>query len=389
MAGVSGAVSRELGIDVRWVRAAFVVLTLLGGAGVALYGLGIFLLPLEGEARSFAQRWLDSDDRIRVAGGVVVLLLAFGFLSGWGGWWRHGLFPGGWVLIVVGLLLLFGPRVDREHHAGPPPAPPAPYGPGASPPSAPYGPGAGPAGVPHAAPARDSEGGSGRADRVDPTAADPTAVSLLAGPAGVDPTAAEAPGSSPAGDPTAVVTGNMAGGPPDRDDPTLISSGPRPAAPRRRRRRWRIFGATLASLMVLAFVALLVAVTTDALPLGWGWGDHTQRPTSVQELEHYRLFAGTQHLDLTELPVAKGHTVTVKVDQRFGNVLIDVPEGTRVRLDAHVRAGNIEAFGVKSNGWDVDQPVKITTPTGWSRGPTIVLRVRLTAGDLHIERGVR
>ena len=44
LAGVCAGIARHYGIDVKYVRIAFVLLTILGGIGVALYGLAYLVM---------------------------------------------------------------------------------------------------------------------------------------------------------------------------------------------------------------------------------------------------------------------------------------------------------------------------------------------------------
>ena len=48
MAGVAAGLARYLGVDVMIIRLAFVVLTIVGGAGIPLYLGGLLLIPEEG-----------------------------------------------------------------------------------------------------------------------------------------------------------------------------------------------------------------------------------------------------------------------------------------------------------------------------------------------------
>lgn len=326
IAGVSGALSREFGIEVLWVRVAFVVLTIFGGTGIALYVLGILAIPREDEHESALHRWFEGRDRRLVIVAIVVAIVLYGWLFGdWDSGWRHGWFPGGWVVIVVGALLLVGPRLGRHHdrttETNPPPVP---YGPGAP----------------------------------GPTAPGPTASTL----------AAE---TAPTPDPTA----------------DAERAAAREARRARTHRRWRIFVATVASVVLLFVAGLVTAVATGALPIGWGWGDRSYHPAQVSELRHYRLFAGAQNIDLTGLQLRDGQRTTVTVAQRFGEVHIIVPTGARVDFRTHVRAGEIELLDQRASGWSAAQPLKADTPPGWTGGPMIVLHVNLTAGELYVERG--
>ena len=59
-AGVAAGLARYTGVDVTIVRIAFVVLTLIGGAGIPLYLAGLLLIPDEGTDASLAASLLDS-----------------------------------------------------------------------------------------------------------------------------------------------------------------------------------------------------------------------------------------------------------------------------------------------------------------------------------------
>jgi len=60
LAGVAGGIARYLDVDVTLVRVAIAALTLLTGAGAALYIAAWLLIPADGEAQSVAAGWLDS-----------------------------------------------------------------------------------------------------------------------------------------------------------------------------------------------------------------------------------------------------------------------------------------------------------------------------------------
>ena len=59
-AGVAAGLARYLGVDVMIVRIAFVVLTVVGGAGIPLYLAGLLLIPDEGSDQSIAASVIES-----------------------------------------------------------------------------------------------------------------------------------------------------------------------------------------------------------------------------------------------------------------------------------------------------------------------------------------
>ncbi|HEY1664800.1 MAG TPA: PspC domain-containing protein [Trebonia sp.] len=66
LAGVAGGIARYLNVDATLVRIGVAVLTLLTGAGAALYIAAWLLIPADGEDQSVAAAWLASRrDRVR------------------------------------------------------------------------------------------------------------------------------------------------------------------------------------------------------------------------------------------------------------------------------------------------------------------------------------
>jgi len=66
LAGVAGGLARYLNVDATLVRIGMVVLTLLTGAGAALYIAAWLLIPADGEDQSVAAAWLAARrDRVR------------------------------------------------------------------------------------------------------------------------------------------------------------------------------------------------------------------------------------------------------------------------------------------------------------------------------------
>ncbi len=63
LGGVAAGLARYAGVDVTIVRIAFVVLTLIGGAGIPLYLAGLLLIPDEGTDQSLAASLIESLSR--------------------------------------------------------------------------------------------------------------------------------------------------------------------------------------------------------------------------------------------------------------------------------------------------------------------------------------
>lgn len=129
IAGVAGGLARHLDIDPIIVRVGFVVLTLVSGAGLLLYGaLWLFVPEEDGDQRAA----IDLDPRSRsvalVGVGVLAAAVFLGHVLGGFGTGDHDgflFFPLIPVLIVTALVIWF--IRSREHRRGPGSA--APYAP--------------------------------------------------------------------------------------------------------------------------------------------------------------------------------------------------------------------------------------------------------------------
>lgn len=65
MAGVAAGIAEYFDVDVAVVRIALVVLSLLGGMGIAAYLAGWLLIPDEEAPVSIAEEWLDRHQHLR------------------------------------------------------------------------------------------------------------------------------------------------------------------------------------------------------------------------------------------------------------------------------------------------------------------------------------
>ena len=63
LGGVAGGLARYFNVDPLIVRIAFVVLTLVGGAGIPLYVAGLLLIPEDGSDQSIAASLIESFQR--------------------------------------------------------------------------------------------------------------------------------------------------------------------------------------------------------------------------------------------------------------------------------------------------------------------------------------
>jgi Cell wall-active antibiotics response 4TMS YvqF len=132
---------------------------------------------------------------------------------------------------------------------------------------------------------------------------------------------------------------------------------------------------------VLVLLAGLPALVVDGDVLEGGIGDAEEAPESSLELDPFRQGIGKLTVDLTDPALdLDGRTVDASVG--IGDLLVLVPVGTDASVDAHVGAGNIDAFGENENGVDV----RLTTISGTSGTQEVDLELEVGIGNIRVER---
>jgi phage shock protein PspC (stress-responsive transcriptional regulator) len=99
VAGVSGGLARYFDIHPAFYRVGFVVLTLLGGAGIVIYAAAALVIPDEGKEDSVATAALrDRRDRPWPLIGLALVAVAGAILLSRATLWPHG---DAWVLLLL------------------------------------------------------------------------------------------------------------------------------------------------------------------------------------------------------------------------------------------------------------------------------------------------
>jgi phage shock protein PspC (stress-responsive transcriptional regulator) len=113
VAGVAGGLGRYFDLNPNVFRLGFVVLTILGGAGVLVYLAAVLVMPVEGEEQSIAARALaERRERPAALVGLGLVGVALAVLLSRGDLWPSA--GAGWVLILVGgLIILWATRAER------------------------------------------------------------------------------------------------------------------------------------------------------------------------------------------------------------------------------------------------------------------------------------
>jgi phage shock protein PspC (stress-responsive transcriptional regulator) len=385
VAGVAAAIARRYDIDPTLVRIGFVVATVSGGIGAALYIAGWFALPEESSGAPKPRRGI----------AVIGLIIGIGIMLGW---WGNGFGPGPFLggLIVLGLLFLL--HRSRGGQLG-----------GADGSAAPTVSAAAQDGI-----SLQKQGGPSFVKADAP--AEPVATPPSWDPLGAAPFAWDLPDPSPVPAPaeparrrlpvTSVTLGLalLAGG---ATAVILLLAGALivPNVP-------IILGVLLATvgagLVVGAFahagrglipIALILsALTWGALtvqPIGWHGdvGDLDVRPHSVDQIQPlYQRSLGDVNLDLrdVDLSVPAGGVATpvrTRIEMGAGSVEVRVPENADVTLTGNIDLGDFEFGDHQQDGSNVPVVATDLGEDGVASGRPLLIDVESNVGSVEVHRG--
>jgi phage shock protein PspC (stress-responsive transcriptional regulator) len=113
IAGVCGGLGRYFDVNPAFYRVGFVVLALLGGAGILIYGAALLVIPNEGEQESIATETLRKhrERPLALVALAIVAVAGISLLSR-ASLWPHG--DAAWVLLLVaGAILLWAQRREK------------------------------------------------------------------------------------------------------------------------------------------------------------------------------------------------------------------------------------------------------------------------------------
>ncbi|HEY5837311.1 PspC domain-containing protein [Streptomyces sp.] len=141
--------------------------------------------------------------------------------------------------------------------------------------------------------------------------------------------------------------------------------------------------------LFLSLVTLAALIGTATLPKhGHGVGAVTWRPAeAVAVRESYELGGGRGTLDLTAVRL-NGGTVTTRLEVAVGKAEVRLPANATVRLDYDLGFGEAALPGRAHRGVDVDRNRRVTyaPPPGTPSAGTINLRVVLGVGQVAVVR---
>ena len=138
--------------------------------------------------------------------------------------------------------------------------------------------------------------------------------------------------------------------------------------------------------LLLAF--LLVADEALDVPLAAGIGDRDVVVDTRRELDRdHELLMGDMTLDLTGAPLALTGTTGIGAAVGLGELRVVVPEDARVTVESSVRAGGVDwpgGAGTSEDGADINRAFTLAGEPG---GPRLHLDLSVGFGTLEVVRG--
>jgi phage shock protein PspC (stress-responsive transcriptional regulator) len=155
-------------------------------------------------------------------------------------------------------------------------------------------------------------------------------------------------------------------------------------------RIWKVLGLMILSLVALLAVIVggaLTAVAFSGVPIHGGIGDREMRPTVASQVQHdYRLAIGNMVLDLRNVQFPAGST-SVNASVGIGHLLVEVPPGVVVSVNAHSGIGNVTYADGRGN----TDAASFGTGSAANAGNPAVAHLNLTAttgvGVVQLARG--
>ncbi len=131
------------------------------------------------------------------------------------------------------------------------------------------------------------------------------------------------------------------------------------------------------------FLALVtLALTASGISGTTGYGQHTWTPATVADLQDsYHWNAGQATLDLSQLSIPKGQTVTTDLMLNGGQATILVPARVRVQATCSAGVGQVQCLDKHDNGI---KPEAKGTRAGDGEHGTLEIEVRSNAGQAEV-----
>jgi phage shock protein PspC (stress-responsive transcriptional regulator) len=146
--------------------------------------------------------------------------------------------------------------------------------------------------------------------------------------------------------------------------------------------RRRVGGLVFLGLVLLAAFGVAASTPTS---ISAGVGDKNERPLTVAALEpSYEQGLGTLDLDLSALSLPAG-TTSVDANVGIGRLVITVPAGVALRIDAQAGIGDVNVLGARDDGIDADRTIVV--PGSSPSTPVLDVEADVGIGGIEVRRG--
>jgi phage shock protein PspC (stress-responsive transcriptional regulator) len=144
----------------------------------------------------------------------------------------------------------------------------------------------------------------------------------------------------------------------------------------------RVGGLIFLGLVLLA--AFGVAAATP-VSISAGAGEKTERPLIADALHpKYELGVGSLDLDLRAVELPAG-TTSLDASVGAGELVVTVPEGVALEVDAHAGVGELDIVGERDDGIGVDRTLMLAGAT--LDAPLLQLEADVGFGSIEVRRG--
>ncbi len=144
----------------------------------------------------------------------------------------------------------------------------------------------------------------------------------------------------------------------------------------------RVGGLVFLGLILLAAFGIAAATPVS---VSSGAGDKVERPLTADALQpSYELGVGSLDLDLRAVELPAG-TTSLDASVGAGELVITVPEGVALEIDAHAGVGELDIVGERDDGIDVDRTLTLAGAT--PDAPLLQLEADVGFGSIEVRRG--
>jgi phage shock protein PspC (stress-responsive transcriptional regulator) len=145
----------------------------------------------------------------------------------------------------------------------------------------------------------------------------------------------------------------------------------------------RVGGLVVLGLLLLA--AFGVAAMTP-VSVSSGVGEKKERPLTAAAVEpSYELGLGELDLDLGDIALRSGTTTSVDASVGVGSLVITVPDGVALEIDAEAGIGEVDIFGSTDDGVDAHRALSLPGPT--PDAPVLEIEADVGLGGVEVVRG--